>query len=388
MNSVAQIRSLGMWLIVGVIATFAWGCSPQTDSVYSPSEKVKTLPARQQEQIAALLGQYYGTPDAPKQKRPDRSEKPGESDTGDEPAIRLVDAVEPARLVKGVEVYRLRCESCHGVSGDGAGPVAQYLDPRPRDYRGGKFKFVSTIRGSKPLRSDLRRTIRRGAKGTSMPSFPFMADEELESVLDYVISLSQRGEMEMGLISHGEIELEETDDFQESTAARLAEKITNSWNGAPAEVVQPVTKEPPYNDESIALGQAAFLDPALACFKCHGPDGTGSRNRNEVLTDDWGHSAFAADLTAGMLRGGRRPTDIYRRVYAGINGTKMPGYGTALEQRPDTVWHLVHFVTAKVEGRHIPAPANPPAPADPAPADPAAVPVEPAPAATPNASQP
>ena len=54
---------------------------------------------------------------------------------------------------------------CHGVTGDGQGPAAQYLNPPPRDYRLGQFKFTSTPRGSKPRREDLARIIRRGAKG-------------------------------------------------------------------------------------------------------------------------------------------------------------------------------------------------------------------------------
>jgi hypothetical protein len=52
----------------------------------------------------------------------------------------------------------------------------------------------------------------------------------------------------------------------------------------------------------------------------------------------------SADLTAGMFHGGDRPIDIYRRIFAGINGTPMPGFGQSLAEQPETIWNLVHFV--------------------------------------------
>jgi hypothetical protein len=55
-----------------------------------------------------------------------------------------------------------------------------------------------------------------------------------------------------------------------------------------------------------------------------------------------------------MLHGGRRPIDIYRRIYAGINGTPMPAFGDALADQPDTMWHLVHYIMSIVENRDVP----------------------------------
>ena len=65
----------------------------------------------------------------------------------------------------------------------------------------GLFKFTSTPYGSKPRRSDLIRTLRRGVTGTSMPSFADLAPDDLDAVVDYVIFLSQRGELEHELAS-------------------------------------------------------------------------------------------------------------------------------------------------------------------------------------------
>jgi hypothetical protein len=63
-----------------------------------------------------------------------------------------------------------------------------------------------------------------------------------------------------------------------------------------------------------------------------------------------------------MLHGGRRPIDIYRRIYSGINGTPMPSskdpnttINETPEQRSDRIWHLVHFVTKVIENNGVPA---------------------------------
>jgi mono/diheme cytochrome c family protein len=102
----------------------------------------------------------------------------------------------------------------------------------------------------------------------------------------------------------------------------------------------------------------------FACVKCHGAEARGSRSA-DVGQDVWGRTAYPAKLAMGMLHGGRRPVDIYRRIYSGINGTPMPSSkdpNTAInetpEQRSEKIWHLVHFVTAVIESSEIPPEAQ------------------------------
>ena len=45
-----------------------------------------------------------------------------------------------------------------------------------------------------------------------------------------------------------------------------------------------------------------------------------------------------------MFHGGQQSTDIYRRIYSGINGTPMPSFQGKLADQPETFWHLVHYV--------------------------------------------
>jgi mono/diheme cytochrome c family protein len=331
------------------------GCGPQAELVYTPREVPEKFPDKHQEQIAEALGKYFGTPRypkflqlAPEDKQPAEAKEP-----------LLVESVDRMHLRHGREVYTRQCAGCHGITGDGQGPAAAYLNPPPRDYRLGRFKFTSTPRGSKPRREDLVRIIRHGAKGTSMPTFRFMSQEDLEAVIDYVILLSSRGEVEYRLMKFSEGQLGEEDDIDAQTVAEQAQLIAQSWADADLNIVRPLTPQPQYTPESVEAGARAFVQ--LNCYKCHGKDGRGNK-QFDVGKDDWGRIAYAADLTTGMLHGGRRPVDIYRRIYSGINATPMPafaqpdtGKGETELQRSQTIWNLAHFITTVVEGKPLPA---------------------------------
>lgn len=47
-------------------------------------------------------------------------------------------------LRKGQQVFTTYCATCHGEKGDGQGPVGKTLDPPPRDFTKGEFKYGGT----------------------------------------------------------------------------------------------------------------------------------------------------------------------------------------------------------------------------------------------------
>lgn len=299
------------------------------------------------------------------------------------------------RLIEGRTLYMRNCLHCHGVSGDGNGPTARFLNPRPRDYRLGKFKFTSTKSGIKPTRHDLRNIIKQGIPGTTMPSFMLLPDNELDAIVDYVRWLSTRGEYELRLVAAlaGEEggtakSLKEavagnrsrddvlkdlaafvTKDFPEE-ATTAAGDIADTWVQAEAEEnivlpsipragLDPTTGLP--TAESLQKGRELYTSKKAKCMDCHGPGGLGDGVLTEQfwkipgtspeqeyaepgLHDDWGNMQKPRNLTKGQYRGGRRPVDLFRRVYAGIKGTQMPAFGgTALTD--EEIWHLVNYVS-------------------------------------------
>jgi mono/diheme cytochrome c family protein len=362
--------------ILGLLAMMlasAGGCSRLPESAYTlraDAEKLDLSP-KHAERIADYLAAFHGTPANPRMALPKGAAREGDGDAaevsaagGGLPAVPRTDKPGYDRLTlrHGHEVYTAQCAGCHGTTGDGNGPAGPHLNPPPRDYRNGIFKFTSTPRGSKPRRDDLRRILKYGAKGTSMPAFRFLSEEDTEAVIDYVQVLSARGELEINLIREATDELDEEDDFDPETVAGFVTAISDSWDRAEDELVRPLTVNPPRTPETIHDGAVAFAE--MYCVKCHGPNARGSKSA-DVGVDAWGRTAYPADLTMGMLHGGRRPLDIYRRIYAGINGTPMPSskdpntaIGETPEQRSDRIWHLVHFVTSVIEGNEVPPDAQ------------------------------
>lgn len=352
-SSVRLVRLLSVGLLV-------LGCSRAPVVEFEPLAGILELPQLHQDEMASEMTRLFGTSTNPRQRIVDPDAE--EPEEGEAPV--LIDAADPAHLKYGGEVYNARCAGCHGITGDGAGPAGSHLRPRPRDYRRGIFKFTSTPYGQKPARHDLVRTIRRGAKGTSMPAFPWMSDGDLAAVVDYVIFLSQRGEVERDVtLMAGEYEETENLEFYEFSDA--IEAARDSWIEAEDAVVLPVTAEPKYTEETVAAGRTLFL--SKGCANCHGTDGKGQvewinpeflaeqaalpeDQREKINYDVWGEPGPAADLTARMLHGGRRPIDIYRRIWTGINGTPMPSFSGLFAEEPDGAWHLVHYVRHIIEG--------------------------------------
>ena len=240
-------------------------------------------------------------------------------------------------LKHGQAVYMKRCVQCHGVNGDGKGIAADSLYPRPRDYTKGVFKFTSTPYGTKPRREDLVSTIRKGITGTSMPRFNRISEKDVEAVVDYVMVLAQRGELEYQLAMEADAAEELDPDF----IPDFIDDVSNRWKAAKTNLTQPLTPQPQLTPELASLGRQAFLQKG--CSKCHGEDGRG-HTKDNIGKDSWGFPTRAADLTSGMLHGGQEPIDIYRRILNGINGTPMPGFKSALQNEPDTIWNLVAYV--------------------------------------------
>lgn len=311
--------------LLGFGSLFIWGCAPPVVENYMPNAQVAKLSAENQATVQKILAEYSGSPASPKLL--------GDSQ------------MDPQHLRRGSAVYRQYCQQCHGTTGDGNGPTAQYLIPKPRDYRRGIFKFTSTTYGSKPLREDIHRTIRRGVMGTSMPSFDLLPPSDLEAVTDYVLALTHRGELEAQL--GDAVEFEGTID--PAAVPGMVQTILDQWKEARSNVVNPRAPMPTLTRADVEAGKNLFL--SIGCNKCHGDEGRGEFAEEQKFDDIWGNPTKAADITAGMLRGGTEPLDVYRRIEAGINGTPMPAFKSQFEKNPEDIWKLVAYVMSLYDVR-------------------------------------
>lgn len=266
----------------------------------------------------------------------------------DSDALRDSGLVDLGRLESGARVYARYCAGCHAPTGDGGGPAASFLSPRPRNFRRGIFKFTSTGSGSRPLRSDLFRTVTRGLSGASMPSFALVPEELRRDVVEYVRYLSIRGEFEQLMLDLA-WEEEELPDAEEA-----AEIVESRWSDERLRPLFPTVEEPPDDTDSVARGRELFLEPSRAtCFTCHGEGGRGDGPNADAYTDAWGYPIRPRDLTRGVFRAGVEGRDLWLTIAHGIGGTPMPGYLGALSG--EEIWHLVHYVQALADGE---APAS------------------------------
>jgi len=389
MNRFSHVAFL---LAAGCLLSAGCGRTPPASYRLNMVEATKQrLTPDQERQVATVLLAMFGTPDEPVAL----------PETGlDEAKLRLASGPVRSDIVgRKNGLYREHCAHCHGVTGDGMGPTAAFLNPYPRDYRPGVFKFKSTERADKPTHADLLRILRNGIAGTSMPSFALLSEPQIDALVEYVKYLSIRGETELNLMraffeldDDAQGKLPETREFLvDETLSPIAEK----WKSAAAAQIA-VPDMPADIDlaESIAKGRELFYGDKANCVKCHGVTGLGDGQANDY--DDWNKaiveinkeikgglakagetstSSMSAEdaaehrkqvawlgkfshvvdgdaltprtipprnLRLGVYRGGRRPLDLYYRIHAGINGAPMPAAKGTVP--PEDIWHIVNYI--------------------------------------------
>lgn len=94
----------------------------------------------------------------------------------------------------GRRVYETYCIGCHGQTGLGDGEASVFLNPAPRNFVNGTYKFFYFGEtGGFPSDDSLRLTIRNGVQGSAMPAFPLITDQEIGDVSTYIKSLREGG---------------------------------------------------------------------------------------------------------------------------------------------------------------------------------------------------
>jgi mono/diheme cytochrome c family protein len=304
------------------------------------------LTAEQRQLIDSMLEKSFGTPCHPKVEGGSAEVQPVLASLSQK--LQL----DAKTLEHGSELYRHQCLHCHGLTGDGRGPTAPWVNPHPRDYRQGIFKFTSSSQDEgerKPRKEDLVRTIREGIEGSSMPSFRLLPDQDLEALASYVVHLSLRGETEFIALS-GALSEGLSGSELESTVNLALMILPKRWEDAQTKEIKP--KNPlaaivgNKEHKAAALrGWDLFTKPGDAgCIACHADYG----RQSNYKFDAWGTVVRPADLTTGVYRGGRRPIDLFWRIHSGINGSGMTAFyqktpgGSGLTD--EGIWDLVSFL--------------------------------------------
>jgi mono/diheme cytochrome c family protein len=201
--------------------------------------------------------------------------------------------------------YRRSCVGCHGTLGDGNGEVAQWIDPKPRDFTLGIFKCRSTPTGTLPTDEDLFNTIARGLDRSNMPIWNTFTKQERADLVAWVKHFSPR--------------------FQKEK---------------PGDPIQ-IPPEPEVTPERVKAGQEVF--GRVQCWKCHGVEGMANGPSASTLTDDLSRPILPYNFTDGSRpKCGSTDQDIYRIFMTGLDGTPMPSFSDNI--KPDEAWDLVFYL--------------------------------------------
>jgi len=379
---------LGLPLLLPAI-----GCSPpahfESNAVYMHTKEVaikEEFSQNRKQEVANAMAALFGTPDEP--HLPQLEGNPFKGVLSKEKVVRAAGkvALDPEGQ-KSVGLYREHCSHCHGVTGGGDGPTASFLNPYPRDFRKGVFKFKSNAITARPTHEDLMKTLELGIPGTAMPSFKLLDGDEVDALAHYLKYLAIRGQVERILWDTvADLEAEEPlFDYQNPTPDQISQlqsfvvEVVEEWQAAPESVVDvPERTNPPTTPEEMKLsverGRELFHGKVANCASCHGSLALGDGRKD--LWDEWttelkpdneeelaeyiergAHKprhVLPRNLRSGVYRGGRRPIDIYWRIHNGIAGSGMPAASMKADDAPASVkglteedlWSIIDYVFA------------------------------------------
>lgn len=229
----------------------------------------------------------------------------------------------PEVIEAGRQIYVERCSFCHGLQGAGDGPVAAYLDPRPRDFTSCVYKFRTTESGESPTDEDLFRTISAGLHGTAMP---FWDNTRVKTGL----TVPERWQ-----VIH----------FIKTFCEDFADPEFDPYDQI---VVAADVQAPENAAQDVAAGQRVYKK--AKCQECHGLAGRGDGPSAPTLKDDWGYPLLARDLTKGWrYKRGSTVEDIYITMSTGLNGAAMPTYRDSLSEAKR--WQLAYYVRSLQQER-------------------------------------
>lgn len=83
-------------------------------------------------------------------------------------------------IEKGKSLFMDDCVACHGANGEGDGPAAAALNPKPRDFHSAK----GWINGR--MASGMFKTLTHGIKGSAMPPFNTISVKDRLDIISYI----------------------------------------------------------------------------------------------------------------------------------------------------------------------------------------------------------
>lgn len=215
---------------------------------------------------------------------------------------------DPESITRGTEIFINYCSGCHGLRADGKGPQSYSLDPKPKNLR--NAQFVQHLTDKRIFFS-----ISGGVRGTAMPAFELMLNEEKRwDAVNYVRSLTIDEKMNI--------------------------KNSLKYVSIPENIKNPLIA----GTEVLKKGKLNFL---YHCANCHGKkaDGKGITSvnlkpapRNLVAIKSWGSKPFVKYMSDHWM---------FDSISNGVPGTSMAPWGGALND--EDRWSIISYLRAEAD---------------------------------------
>ncbi len=257
----------------------------------------------------------------------------------------------PELIAKGKALFAVNCASCHGIDGYGNGPAAAVLNPKPRNYHEGYWKYGGGV-------ARIVQTISAGSPGTAMAAFSNIPFEDRFALAHYVRTFAPKPEEDKpaDLAWLGPIGGEGGGSTAPTGAGpggpakpgpTIPIELALRLMAEPPSPVAPAGSYPPPSAD--APGAAAY---AQRCASCHGPSGEGG-----VRVRMLGSAPYAYMTTMPMpaSRAAGDPARFEKLVLEGLPGWAMPGNGDLSREEIRALYEF----TATLRARQPAAPGGP-----------------------------
>jgi mono/diheme cytochrome c family protein len=243
------------------------------------------------------------------------------------------------QLEEGRQAYAMYCVGCHGEKGDGNGPAARFLSPKPRDFRVGRLKFAAVPANSPPTDDDYLRVMQHGLHGTAMPAWSLVPLSEQKAIVAYIKTFYPN--------------------WAKDDPVPPVVMPADPWRGKP--------------EAGIAEGERLYHGFA-ACYNCHPAYATKAKiselsasykmpvsefrpalYESVEKESDWGANIRPPDFLSDRIKLATSRDLLALVIATGVGGTAMPSWASSLT--PEQLWGLTYYVESLIAKRGTPAAA-------------------------------
>jgi mono/diheme cytochrome c family protein len=273
----------------------------------------------------------------------------GGAPAGGAPPAATVDVqallkASPALVDKGKTLYSVNCASCHGVDGKGDGPAASALNPKPRDYTSGYWRYGGGV-------ARIVQTITAGSPGTAMAPFPGIPLEDRFALAHYVRTFNPSKQ-----VTDKPEDLAWLDQFGGGGKKDTTGGAAVAAGPAPGDTIpiaramqliaeRPAAVMPAMAGAPADSGTGARLY-AARCASCHGAWGQGG-----VRTRMLGSAPYVYLTTRSLSENGPMAGDaagFERLLLYGLPGGIMPGNGDLTSEQVRALYEFTQSLRARL----------------------------------------